>query len=200
MAKISPLMLLPPAIFVGLGAMFYMGMQEDGPRVLPSMFIGKEAPPVTEETLPGYTGLRPGDLATGELTLVNFWASWCGPCRAEHPTLTKLSESGLRVVGVNFGDDRDDALKFLSDNGNPFALVAFDPGRNTSVDWGVTAPPESFLVDGSGKVVYKFVGPLVGDDYRQRFLPELEKARAAVADAAAPEAPKPAGEGAPAGN
>jgi len=83
----------------------------------------------------------------------------------------------VHIVGVNFGDQQDDALKYLSNEGNPFAAIAFDPRRRTAVDWGVAAPPESFLVR-RGKVVAKFIGPLVGDYYEQTFLPALKAAQA----------------------
>lgn len=178
MARLSPLLLLPPAIFAGLAAMFYLGMQRDSPDDLPSAFLGRQAPGVTEAALPGFAGVAPGDLASGEVVLVNFWASWCPPCRAEHPNLMRLQAQGLRIVGINFGDREADALAYLAEAGNPFVSIAFDENRRTAVDWGVAAPPESFLLNGEGRVVFKFIGPLVGSDFSQRFLPALADARA----------------------
>jgi cytochrome c biogenesis protein CcmG/thiol:disulfide interchange protein DsbE len=177
------MLLVPPLAFVGLAAMFLIGMQRQNPEDLPSAFIGRPAPAVTEAVLKGYPPVTPGALTSGELTLVNFWASWCPPCRAEHPNLLRLQEGGLRIIGVNFGDQEADARAYLADEGNPFAAIAFDPNRRTAVDWGVAAPPESFVVDGEGRVVYKFIGPLVGSDFEQRFLPALEAARAGAAAA-----------------
>jgi cytochrome c biogenesis protein CcmG/thiol:disulfide interchange protein DsbE len=123
--------------------------------------------------------LTPQMLQAGGVKLVNFWASWCPPCRAEHPTLTKLAASGLPVYGVNMMDKPEDALAFLGEAGNPFAAIAADPKGKMRLDWGVTAPPETFILSGDGTVLFKFVGPLIGSDYEQRFLPELEKALAA---------------------
>lgn len=176
MAKLSPLMAAPPLIFAGLAALFYFGMQRDNPDDLPSVFIGKPAPAVPEADLPGREDFDDADLRAGEVTVVNFWASWCPPCRAEHPTLHQLAEEGVRLYGINFKDTAEQANRYLDDAGNPFAGIAFDPPGRTAIDWGVTAPPETFIIDGDGTVLYKFIGPLVGSDYEQRFRPELDKA------------------------
>ena len=113
----------------------------------------------------------------GKPLVVNFWASWCPPCRAEHPTLTELSKR-LPVYGVDLKDNEADALRFLSQDGNPFAAISTDPRGRTAIDWGVTAPPETFIIDGQGKILYRHAGPLVREDYTNRFLPQLEKALA----------------------
>lgn len=173
------LMALPPLLFLALAAMFWWGMGRQNVGELPSTFIGQPAPPLGAGVLPGIPGVTAADLAGGKVTIVNFWASWCPPCRAEHPTLKRLSEEGLHVVGVNMMDREADALAFLGEAGNPFAGVVFDPRGKTRLDWGVTAPPETFILNGDGTVAYRFIGPMVGDDYAQRFRPELEKALAA---------------------
>lgn len=173
--RVSLLLIIPPLLFLGLAAMFYLGLGKTGSGELRSTFIGKPAPAVTEDALEGYPGIA-GDLTNGQVTLVNFWASWCPPCRAEHPELTRLAGEGIRIVGINFNDQKADALKYLADEGNPFAAVPFDPKGRTSFDWGVAAPPETFIIAPDGTVLFKFIGPLVGSDYRQRFVPELEKA------------------------
>ncbi|MBW4982058.1 DsbE family thiol:disulfide interchange protein [Mameliella sp. CS4] len=176
MAKVSPLMLAPPLIFAALGALFYFGLGREDPDKLESMFAGKPAPQMTDAALPGYAAITPEMLAGGEVTVVNFWASWCPPCRAEHPVLLKMREDGIRLVGVNIKDKAGNATKYLTDDGNPFMAVAFDPAGRTAIDWGVTGPPETFILDGEGTVLFKFVGPLVGADYEQRFLPKLNEA------------------------
>lgn len=176
MARLSPLMVAPPLIFAAIGALFYFGLGRDGQNELESVFEGKPAPAMTSEALPGYDAITPEMLAAGEITLVNFWASWCPPCRAEHPVLKQMQADGIRIVGVNFKDKAENATKYLQDDGNPFMAVAFDPAGRTAIDWGVTAPPETFILDGDGTVLFKFVGPLVGSDYQQRFLPRLNEA------------------------
>lgn len=178
MARLNPLMIAPPLVFAGLAIMFYVGMMTKSSE-LPSTFIGQPAPALTEATLGDYPGVVPADLAAGEVTIVNFWASWCPPCRAEHPKLHELADQGIHLIGVNFNDRAADALDYLADEGNPFDAISFDPNGRTSFDWGVTAPPETFILSGDGTVLFKFIGPLVGDDYEQRFAPELEKALAA---------------------
>ena len=170
------LLVLPVALFLGLAVMFWVGMGRNDPNAVPSAYLDKQAPAMTAATLPGIPGLSDADLRRGDVVLVNFWASWCPPCRAEHPTLVALAAEGVRVVGVNMMDDPENALAFLAEAGNPFAGVAYDPKGRTRLEWGVTAPPETFILRGDGSVAYKFIGPLVGDDYRQRFRPALEKA------------------------
>ena len=170
------LLLIPVLLFLGLGWMFYVGMQRAAPNDMPSVFLDQPAPGVGAEALPGTAALTDADLRTGQVTVVNFWASWCPPCRAEHPTLKAMSEEGVRVVGINMMDRAEDALAFLAEAGNPFLAVAFDPKGRTRLEWGVTAPPETFIVRGDGTVAFRFIGPLVGSDYEQRFRPALEAA------------------------
>ncbi|SLN55013.1 DsbE family thiol:disulfide interchange protein [Roseisalinus antarcticus] len=181
MAKISPLVILPPAIFAAIAGLFLGGMFRDNPDDLPSTRIGRPAPPITTEALAGYPALDPAALASGEVTLVNFWASWCPPCRAEHPMLLDLEARGIRIVGVNFRDQEDNALAYLAESDSPFFAVPFDPRGRSAIDWGVTAPPETFIVDGDGTVLYRFAGPLIGSDYERRFAPELQRALDAAA-------------------
>ncbi|MEB8388072.1 DsbE family thiol:disulfide interchange protein [Rhodobacteraceae bacterium KMM 6894] len=176
MAKLSPLMIAPPAIFAGLALLFFVGMQRGDPDALPSVFIGQPAPAVPAAALEGRAQLTDADLHSGDVTVVNFWASWCPPCRAEHPTLHALNDAGVRVAGINFKDDAAQANAYLTRDGDPFFATAFDPKGRSAIDWGVTAPPETFIVDGDGTVLFKFIGPMVGSDYDQRFKPELDKA------------------------
>jgi len=176
MARISPLAILPPLIFAVLALTFYLGMGRSNPEDLPSTFIGRPAPPFGGEALPGFRQGTDADLRQGQVTLVNFWATWCPPCRAEHPQLKALAADGVRIIGVNIRDDAAKATAYLNEEGNPFESVVFDATGRRSIDWGVTAPPETFIIAGDGTVLFKFIGPLVGSDYEQRFMPELEKA------------------------
>ena len=172
---VKPLMLVPPLAFAALAVVFWVGLttRDQG---LPSVFIGRPAPAVLELALPDVPQLTDAMLQTGGVKIVNFWASWCPPCRAEHPTLMALAAEGVVVYGVNMMDREADAKGFLAEAGNPFAAIAVDPKGKMRIDWGVTAPPETFILGPDGTVLFKFIGPLVGSDYDQRFRPELDKA------------------------
>lgn len=176
MARISPLIIVPPALFAALAGLFLAGMLRDNPDELPSTFIGQPAPPVPAEAVDGTVQLRDADLRSGEVTIVNFWASWCPPCRAEHPILLDLAAQGYRVAGINFRDQQTQASEYLTNYEDPFFATGFDLRGRSAIDWGVTAPPETFIVAGDGTVLFRYVGPLVGSDYEQRFLPELARA------------------------
>lgn len=173
------LMILPPIMFAGLAALFLLGMQRDNPQDIPSVFIGKAAPSLPDTQLGDLPLLTAADLASGQVTVVNFWASWCPPCRAEHPVLKEMAAKGIRVAGINMMDDPEKALKYLEDDGNPFFAIAADPKGRNRLEWGVTAPPETFIIGKTGTVLFKFIGPLVGTDYENRFKPALEAALAA---------------------
>lgn len=172
----KPLLLLPPLLFLGFVALAAAGMFRSDPEALPSVFIGRPAPTLPDKPLPGYPGLTPEDLASGEVTVINFWASWCPPCRAEHPYLIELAERGVRLYGVNFKDTEAQATAYLEDEENPFLGIGFDPQGRAAIDWGVTAPPETFIIGPDGTVLYKFTGPLVGSAREQMFEPELARA------------------------
>ena len=176
MAKV--LMFIPPVLFAGLAAMFYFGMYRANPDDLPSTRIGQVAPALPSAALADFPIPTAADLKTGNVTLVNFWASWCPPCRAEHPVLKQLAADGVRIAGVNFKDTSKDAAAYLVEEGNPFFALAYDPKGRAAIDWGVTAPPETFIIDGEGKVLLRFVGPLVGSYYEQTFVPALKAALA----------------------
>ena len=174
--RISPLMILPPLIFAAFVVMAYFGMQRGDTTTLPSTFIGKPAPGLPETTLEGFPGVRDADLRAGEVTVVNFWASWCPPCRAEHPRLLELQDEGVRIVGINFKDKAGAAAGYLTDERSPFIGVPFDPQGRAAINWGVTGPPETFIVAGDGTVLHKHVGPLAGTLYTDVFLPKLYEA------------------------
>ncbi len=173
------LMVIPLVLFAGLASMFYFGMYRDGRGELQSVFIDRPAPVVPQTGLQGVPVLTDADLRAGEVTVVNFWATWCPPCRAEHPVLLKMAADGVRVAGINIMDDDVKALEYLAEAGNPFFAVATDPRGRNRVEWGVTAPPETFIIRGDGTVAFKFVGPLIGTDYQNRFVPALAAALAA---------------------
>lgn len=176
MAKLRPMMLIPPLIFAGFVVMAGVGMFREDPEGLPSTLVGQSAPGLPDGVLEGFPAATHEMLASGEVTLVNFWASWCPPCRAEHPKLLEMQAEGMPIIGINFKDQQRTAAKYLTEDDNPFIGVGFDPQGRTAIDWGVTAPPETFILDGEGKVLFRFAGPLIGSDYEQRFLPALNDA------------------------
>ena len=154
--------LLPVILFLGLAALFWVGLSGE-PSRLPSTLINK---PVPAFTLPavaelGVPGLKDGDLKTGQVTVVNIWASWCGPCREEHPLLMQLAaQEGVRLVGINNKDNAANARRFLGTLGNPFQAVGDDGDGRVTIDWGGYGVPETFIVDGNGVIRHKHVGPL----------------------------------------
>jgi cytochrome c biogenesis protein CcmG/thiol:disulfide interchange protein DsbE len=177
MARVPGLVILPVVLFVAFAGLAGWALMRTDPEEIPSAMVGREAPPVGAATLPGKPALSDELLRRPGVKLVNFWASWCPPCRAEHPTLAALARE-LPVYGVNLKDPEANALAFLAEHGDPFAAHAADPRGRMAIDWGVTAPPETFIIDGEGRIIYRFAGPLLREDYTQRFLPELAKARA----------------------
>jgi cytochrome c biogenesis protein CcmG/thiol:disulfide interchange protein DsbE len=119
-------------------------------------------------------------LRTGEVTLVNYWASWCAPCRAEHPHLEALAEEGVTIHGINYKDEPDRAQAFLADLGNPYTRIGADPAGRTALDWGLYGVPETYVIDGAGRIVLRFAGPITPSVLETRIRPAIEDARAAT--------------------
>ena len=179
---IAPMLWVAVIVGAALAGLLASGLY--GTRA-PSSGIGvvsQPAPQITTRTLPGIPGLDRDTItiADGQVTLVNFWASWCPPCRAEHPRLMRFANEGLRIIGVNFDDAAPEATAYLAAEGNPFAAVAFDPDSEVARAWGVDGPPQTFILAPDGTVVFHFVGPLVGSDFEQRFLPALRATQNAL--------------------
>lgn len=158
MARISPLMALPPLAFAALAAVFWLGL--GGDNQLPSAHLGRAAPELVVEPLGTLPEISPDMLADGELKLVNFWASWCAPCRIEHPNLSALAAEGVPVYGVNYKDRPEAATGFLAELGNPYLGTGADPKGRTGLEWGVYGVPETFVVDGGGRILFRFAGPV----------------------------------------
>lgn len=169
----------PLVVFLGLAALFLVRLDQGGdPSAVPSVLIGKPAPPTALPPIPGVDrpGLASADFATGRPVLVNVWASWCGPCREEHPLLLALAaDPRLSIVGINYKDQADTARDFLLKLGNPYSRIGADQKGRTAIDWGVYGVPESFLLDGKGVIRMKFIGPLTEESIAQRLMPELER-------------------------
>lgn len=171
------LFVLPILAFAGLAALFWKGLSGPPPSTLPSPLIGRPAPGIALPPLDAAVhGFDRADLAAGHPTLVNFWASWCAPCREEHPLLMALAaEKGIALYGVAYKDTPDKARAYLDDLGNPFARVDADMVGRVSIDWGVTGVPETFVVDGAGIVRAHYAGALTQEVLARVILPALGK-------------------------
>lgn len=152
----------------------------DGGNELPDALAGKAYPPTSLPVLGAENDdvlrFNP-DAFKGRVILVNFWGSWCPPCRQEHPQLMKLAtDPRFDVVGVNFQDTSSNGRRFLGTFGNPFKIIGVDPKGRTAINWGVYGPPETFLVNKNGIIVYKYIGPLTPKAINEKLMPEIEKA------------------------
>ncbi|MEC9463183.1 MAG: DsbE family thiol:disulfide interchange protein [Pseudomonadota bacterium] len=172
---------LPLVLFGGLATVFMTQLQS-GRDVseIPSALLGTKAPDLELAALDGSE--RPAlttAAITGNLTLVNVFASWCVPCRQEHPMLLELSKDPrVNVVGINYKDRNDNALRFLGELGNPYAAIGVDPNGKAAIDWGVYGIPESYLVGPDGTILYKKVGPFDPESFETQLMPAIEKALA----------------------
>jgi cytochrome c biogenesis protein CcmG/thiol:disulfide interchange protein DsbE len=171
---VKPLFLIPLFVVGGLLAASLVKLQT-GEANLPSTMEGRQAPAVTVTQLGGGEVVTQADLMATGVKLVNFWASWCQPCRVEHPMLEKLAAEGVVIYGINYKDKPDDAMGFLTEMGNPFAKMGADSGR-MALDWGVYGVPETYVIDASGVVVLRWAGPITEDVLANTLRPALAKA------------------------
>ena len=179
------IVLAPLLVFGAMAAMFAFALTKGDPSKLPSALIGKPAPPLALSAIKGLQdGARAVPLLTqevlvqGDVTVVNFWASWCGPCVEEHPFLIELARlPGVRVVGVNYKDLGANARRFLGRYGNPYGAIGADTTGRTAIEWGVYGMPETFILDGKGRIVLKHVGQITPAALRSNLLPTIERLR-----------------------
>lgn len=179
-------LLWPLLVFAALAALFAFGLGHGDPSKLPSALIGKQAPafvfPPVEGLVDGATpiqGFKSEDLADGRISVVNFWASWCGPCVQEHPLLVALTvRTGVRLLGVNYKDQAVSARRFLGRYGNPYAAVGTDTSGRGAIEWGVYGMPETFVLNGRGQIVYKHVGPISPEALESKIIPAVRAAEA----------------------
>lgn len=179
------LAIVPLVIFLALALLFLNRLGNDTSRI-PSPLIGRAVP---EFKLPALAGVpQPGfssaDLKTGKVSIVNIFASWCGPCREEHPQLMKLAaneklkSAGLQIAGLNYKDQPANAKRFLDQLGNPYTHIGTDTPGRASIDWGVYGVPETFIIRGNGTIAYKFIGPISAQALDKVIIPQIEKALA----------------------
>ena len=174
---------LPLAAFLALAALFFFRLGAGDPHEIPSALIGHPAP---QTSLPAISGLQREGAAVpgfssedfkGQVTLVNVWASWCIPCRDEAPVLMQLAkDKRIRLIGLNYKDQAENARRFIGRYGNPYAANGADVSGRAGIEWGVYGVPESFVIDRTGTITYKLVGPLTPENLESVMKPELEKA------------------------
>lgn len=171
------LVLLPLLALLALSAIFFVRLDNgDDPSRIPSALIGKPAPALTLAGLGETPGFGPADLADGRVKIVNFWASWCAPCRIEHPIFASL-KGEVDLYGVAYKDKTEEALGFLDELGNPFDRIGMDADGRVAIEWGVYGVPETYVVDGKGQIVLKHVGQVTPETLDKEILPAIERSR-----------------------
>lgn len=180
MPKRSLLFALPLLVFALAAGFFLWGLHPDrDPDSIPSTRLGKPAPTFALPAIEGVErpGLESADLSGQGVVMVNIFASWCLPCKAEHPLLTKLAEhEGVTLMGINYQDKAVDAAKWLDELGNPYSRIGADSNGRVGIDWGITGVPETFILNTNGEVVYRHVGPLHPPEIESKILPAIEAA------------------------
>ncbi len=174
--------LAPAMVFGVIAAQFLWGLDPGrNPRAIPSVMIDRPVPEFDLKPIEGMIGpgLGAADLRNGRVTLVNFFASWCVPCLVEHPILTELVErDGARLVGINYKNEPEEARAWLAEQGNPYAMIGADTTGRAGIEWGVYGLPETFVVDKTGRIRYRHVGPVDARELEKVIRPlirELEK-------------------------
>jgi cytochrome c biogenesis protein CcmG/thiol:disulfide interchange protein DsbE len=178
--------LVPLFAFLALAALFMFRLGSGDPSRIPSALIGHPAPQISLPPLPGLErdgkavpGLDSADFK-GEVTLLNVWASWCVPCRDEAPLLVALAaDQRVRIAGINYKDQADNARRFLGRYGNPFGMNGVDSNGRAAIEWGVYGVPETFVVGRDGRIAYKLIGPITPENLDKALKPAIEKALAA---------------------
>lgn len=165
----------PLAVAVGFSLLFLAGLFMGDPSRLPSAYQDRPLPEFSLTGLQGTSGFSQADLATGKPVLLNVWASWCGPCRDEHPALMQLAQAGVPIFGLNYKDNEAAALRFLTRLGNPYLAVGADKTGKVALELGVYGVPETFLLDGQGRVMLRHVGPLDTAVLQDKILPYLQQ-------------------------
>lgn len=176
MAKISPMMAVPVVVFAGFIGLAVIGMFREDPESLPSARIGQLAPPVVLTEFIGKTVFDDATLRDGKVKIVNYWASWCAPCRIEHPNLQALQDEGIDIYGINYKDQQGNAASFLDELGDPYTAIGRDEKGRMALDWGVYGVPETYVIDGNGKILLRHAGPLTERVIEKTLRPALAEA------------------------
>lgn len=170
--------LLPLGVFLILVGFLAVGLTLN-PREVPSPLVGKPAPPFTLPQLHDQVKtFSPSDL-TGQVWLLNVWASWCSGCREEHPVLMRMAQAGaVPIYGMDYKDTRDEALTWLRRHGNPYPLTAVDEAGRIGIDYGVYGVPETYVIDKQGIIRYKQIGPLDDEVVAKTIMPLVKELQA----------------------
>jgi len=170
---------LPAAAFVALVVLFAFGLNPKRDiHALPSPLIGKQAPLFDLGDVLDPTRIVSNGALKGQVYVLNVWGTWCVACREEHEALLEIARARVvPIIGLDYMDEREKAKQWLTQLGNPYQAVAFDTDGRTAIDWGVYGAPETFLVDGQGRVLYKFISPMTPEVWQQEFLPRIQAAR-----------------------
>jgi cytochrome c biogenesis protein CcmG/thiol:disulfide interchange protein DsbE len=171
--------ILPVVAFVALAVLFAFGLNPNRDiHALPSPLIGKPAPLFNLSDVVDPTRNVSNAALKGQVYVLNVWGTWCVACREEHEALLAIAQQRVvPIIGLDYMDQRDKARQWLEQLGNPYQAVAFDTDGRTAIDWGVYGAPETFLVDGQGRVLFKFISPMTPDVWEHEFLPRIEAAR-----------------------
>lgn len=178
------IMALPVLVVLVIGGFFVWGLNPDrNPNEIPSVLISQPAPQfeLPEVAGVGVPGFSRADLTgNDDAVIVNVFASWCVPCRAEHAVLTRMVRvNNIRLFGINYKDEPEDAAAWLDELGNPYERIGSDLDGRAGIEWGISGVPETFIVGPDGTVLYRYVGPVVGSKAEAEFTAALEQARAA---------------------
>jgi len=167
--------LIPLGIFLALAALLFYGLGLN-PREIPSPLVDKPAPDFALASLKDPNLTLTKDLLRGKVSLVNVWASWCPSCRQEHAELMRIArENDVQIIGLNWKDNRPEALQMLQRFGDPYSEIIYDPDNKTGIDWGVYGAPETFVVDGEGIIRHKRIGPIDQQVWESEIRPIIER-------------------------
>ena len=180
------IVLIPLLGFLALAALFMIRLSAGDPSQIPSALIGRPAPATSLPPVAGLArdgtpvpGLDPAAFQ-GTVSVLNVWASWCVPCHDEAPLLVQLAQDKrIRVVGINYKDQPDNARRFLGRYGDPYAANGADENGRAAIEWGVYGVPETFVVGRDAHIAYKLIGPITPENLDAVLKPEIEKAIAA---------------------
>eukprot|EP01037_Dinobryon_pediforme_P002350 gene2350-2387_t len=184
--NIRPIAAVPLVLFLGLAGLFLVRLGAGDSSRLPSALIGKKVPdfqlPPLDPQSGSAIGLDSAHLAQGHVSILNIFASWCGPCQEEHPLLMRLAADqalkakGLKLYGLAYKDKPANSQQFLNSAGQPYDAIGRDESGRTAIDFGVYGVPETFVIKGDGTIAYKFIGPLTPEQLETTLKPEILKA------------------------